>query len=182
MPTTDAALIAGTVMQSIGIDEPLPSQTYPGRATVFQALVPLAQSHVFSPGVPRRLVVFFTGREAQPITPLLLLGIRDHLSLVIVHVWAAGERLYDRSGGELPDPKYESDPTSAQALEQLATITGGRAYPERQVGQIERAARKAVGYARPRARIDAYARVALAPRVVLAGVLPLGFLLWTRNL
>jgi hypothetical protein len=182
MPTTDAALFAHTVTQSIQIDQPPPSQVYPGRATTFLALVPLTQSHFFSAGVPRRLVVVFTDGEAQPASPLLLSGIRGRMSLIFVHVWAASDRIYDRKGGRLPDPKYQPDPTSGQALDQLTTITGGRAYSEKQLGQITRASREAVGYARAEAHIDAYARVALAPWVVLVGVLPLGFLLWKRNL
>ena len=44
-----------------------------------------------------------------------------------------------------------------------------------------RAARDGVGYASTRTRVSAYARHALAPWLVLAGVVPLGFLLWRRN-
>ena len=183
LPTTDAALFARALTQSIQIDQPPPSQVYPGRATTFQALTPLAQSHFFSPGVSRRLVVVFTDGEAQPFSPSLLSGsIRGRLALVFVHVWAPGERIYDRGKRRLPDPRYRPDPSSAQALDQLAIITGGRAYSERQFGQIARAAREAVGYAHAQTRINAYARIALAGWVVLAGILPLGVLLWRRNL
>jgi hypothetical protein len=38
-----------------------------------------------------------------------------------------------------------------------------------------------VGYAGTRTHVDAYARVALAPWFVLAGMVPLAFLLWRRN-
>jgi hypothetical protein len=42
-------------------------------------------------------------------------------------------------------------------------------------------ARNAVGFAGTHQRVDAYARIPLAPWIVLAGVVPLAFLLWRRN-
>jgi hypothetical protein len=179
MPTTDPALFIRTVQQSVGIDRPPPSQIYNGRATNFSALVPLVGSHFFAQGVQRRLLVVFTDGESSPISPLVRYTLERRVSPVFVHVWAPGERIYRH--GE-PDPRYVADPTSGKALDDLAQLTGGgRAYSEHQLGQIARASRAAVGRAGTRTRIDAYARVALAPWFVLGGVVPLGFLLWRRN-
>jgi hypothetical protein len=100
---------------------------------------------------------------------------------VFVHVWAPGERIYTRAGR--PDPQYYADPASTAALDHLAVVTGGRhSFEEDQLGPVARAARDAVGYGGTRTHIDAYARVALAPWFVLAGAVPLAFLLWRRNL
>jgi hypothetical protein len=182
MPTTDVTLFARTIDQSVGIDEPPPSQRYNGRATTFMALVPLVESHFFAPGVTRRLLVVFTDGESSQISPVLQLTLQRRVAPLFVHVWSPGELIYDRDGGRRPDPIYQTDPASAAALARLATITGGRAYTETQISQVAHAARDAVGFASTRTRIDSYARISLAPWFVLGGVLPLGFLLYRRNL
>jgi hypothetical protein len=179
MPTTDSALFTRTLSESVGIDRPPPSQVYTGRATSFQALVPLVESNFFSQGVQRRLLVVFTDGESSQVSPLLTETLQRRVTPVFVHVWRDGERIYH---GKRVDPKYFADPSSMGALNQLAAITGGgRAYTEQETGQVARAARAAVGFAGTRTHVAAYARVALAPWFVLAGTLPLAFLLWRRN-
>lgn len=180
MPTTDAALFRRTLLQSVAVDSPPPSQVYSGRATTFEALLPLVDSHFYAQGVQRRLLVVFTDGESATISPYLDITLHRQVTPVFVHVWADGERIFGANGR--PDPKYRSDPGSAAALDQLAVLTGGRhSFSEQQAGQVARAAREAVGFAGTRSRVDAYARVALAPWFVLAGVVPLAFLLWRRN-
>ena len=181
MPTTDAALFAHTLAQSVAIDSPPPSQVYHGRATTFEALVPLVESHFFSNGVVRRVLVVFTDGESQPLSPIMKLTLQRRVTPVFVHVWAPHDLIYDRAHGRKPDLGYAPDPSSAEALAQLATITGGSSYSETQLPQIEHATRDAVGYASTEKRVSAYARVALAPWFVLGGILPLGFLLYRRN-
>ncbi len=179
MPTTDPSLFTRALDQSVAVDSPPPSQEYDGRATTFQALAPIVASHFFSAGVQRRLIVVFTDGEAQPTSPLLGVTLHREVTPVFVHVWSPGEQIYGRGGK--PDPRYASDPGSTAALAALATTTGGAAYGETQTRQIARAARDGVGYASMRTRVSAYARHALAPWFVLAGALPLAFLLWRRN-
>ena len=181
MPTTDAALFARALAQSVAIDSPPPSQVYHGRATTFEALVPLVESHFFSTGVVRRVIVVFTDGEAQPVSPVMKLTLQRSVATVFVHVWSPDDLLYDRDRGRQPDPGYVPDPSSAAALVQLAQLTGGNAYDETQLSQIAHATRDAVGYASTRKRVNSYARVALAPWFVLGGILPLGFLLYRRN-
>lgn len=179
MPTTDASLFTRTLAQSVGIDRPPPSQAYHlKRATSFQALVPLIGSNFYSQGADRRLLVVFTDGEASQLVPYLNITLHRRVEPLYVHVWRDGEHIY-RDGRV--DPHYVSDPTSTDALKQLATITGGSVYSEGQQGPIARAMRAAVGFGGTRSHIDAYARIALAPWLVLAGVVPLAFLLWRRN-
>jgi von Willebrand factor type A domain len=181
LPTTDRTLFERTIDQSVQIDSPPPSQLYKGRATTWDALIPLVESHFYSQGVQRRLLIVLTDGEATKISPLLQASIQRRVTPVFVHVWEPGERIY-RAGGKV-DPKYVADPTSTAALDEVARITGGtQAYQETDFNAIVHASRNAVGRAGTQARIDAYARVALAPWFVLGGILPLGFLLWRRNL
>jgi hypothetical protein len=179
MPTTDAALFARTLAQSVAVDRPPPSQAYHRkRATSFQALVPLVESNFYSQGVDRRLLVVFTDGEASQLSPYLNVTLHRRVTTLFVHVWRDGEKIY-RNGRV--DPYYVSDPTSMHALEQLASITGGRVYSDRSSAKVARAMRDVVGFGGTRAHVDAYARVALAPWFVLAGAVPLAFLLWRRN-
>jgi hypothetical protein len=180
MPTTDAAVFKNTLMESVAVNRPPPSQVYHGRATTFEALVPLVESHFYAQGVQRRLLVVFTDGESSKISPYLNITLHRRVTPVFVHVWADGERIYGPGGR--PDPKYVSDAGSAAALDRLALLTGAqRSFNEDDGGKIARVARDAVGFGGTRTHIDAYARVALAPWFVLAGILPLAFLLWRRN-
>ena len=181
LPTTDRTLFERTIDQAVQIDSPPPSQLYKSRATTWDALIPLVESHFYSQGVQRRLLIVLTDGEATKISPLLQASIQRRVTPVFVHVWQPGERIY-RAGGKV-DPKYLADPTSTDALNEVARITGGgQAYPETDFGAIVRASRNAVGRAGTQAHLNAYARVALAPWFVLGGIAPLGFLLWRRNL
>ena len=180
LPTTDGTLFARTVDQAVAVDEPPPSQVYSDRATTFAALVPLTESHFYSQGVQRRLLIVLTDGESSQVSPLLNLTLHRRVPTVLVHVWAPGERIFSSRGR--PDPKYVSDPRSWNALNALASATGGtHAFDEHDVGAIVQAARDVVGRASTRTHIAAYARIPLAPWFVLAGILPLAFLLWRRN-
>ena len=179
MPTTDPTLFDRVVLQSIAINQPPPSQPYKSRATTFAALVPLVESHFYSQGVQRRLLIVFTDGESSKVSPLLKLTLKRRVAPVFVHVWEPGERIFDHGSA---DPRYASDPQSKQALDELASITGStHSYEEHDFSAISRAAREAVGRAGTRTRIDSYARIALAPWFVLGGAVPLAFLLWRRN-
>ncbi len=179
MPTTDAALFDRTLVQSVGINEPPPSQTYRhARATNFQALVPVVSSHFFSDSVKHRLVVIFTDGEASPDLVLFGLGIGHTIKPVFVHVWAAGEHIYHHGRA---DPFYEADPTSAQFLQRAADLSSGTVVDENTFGALAAAAHRVVGNGAAVAHVDAYARIALAPWFALGGILPLGFLFYRRN-
>jgi hypothetical protein len=179
MPTTDPALFARTLAQSVGIDEPPPSQAYKHeRASNLQALVPVVSSHFFLDSTKRRLVVLFTDGEASPDLELFGLGIGRNIRPVFVHVWAPGERIYDHGRA---DPFYSSDPTSEHLLESAAKLSNGTVVGEHDFARLRSAARDIVGHGSISGRVNAYARVALAPWVALAGVFPLGFLFYRRN-
>jgi hypothetical protein len=178
MPTVDRTLFARTVDQSIAINRPPPSQAHQGRATTFEAIVPLVQSNFFSQGVQRRLLVVFTDGEAATVSPLLKLELQRRVAPIFVHVWAPDERIWTNGRA---DPNYVADPLSTDALSQLASEASGEMYDEHDVSRIERSARNAVGEAQSHAVVSGYARVPLAPWIILAAAVPLGFLLWRRN-
>src|SRR3954454_10343995 len=138
MPTVDRTLFARAVKQSVGIDRPPPSQPHPGnRATTFDAIVPLVESHFYSQGVQRRLLVVFTDGESTKVSPLLKLTLQRRVTPIFVHVWEPGEQIFKRGGRA--DPRYAADPASTPALSSLAQITDGKAFSEQDFGAIARA-------------------------------------------
>jgi len=180
LPTTDPTLFTRALTQSVAVDSPPPSQPYPGRATNFQALAPLVDSHFYSGDVQRRLLVVFTDGESTPLSDVLRATLHRRVESIFIHVWNANDRIYLPNGRI--DPNYQADPTSATTLRELADITGADAVlGEQDEKKAAHDARNAVGFAGTHRRIDAYARIPLAPWFILAGIVPLGFLLWRRN-
>ena len=181
MPTTDGALFSRTLAASVAVNSPPPSQPYRGRATTLAALVPILQTRFFDASTRHRLVVVFTDGESSRVPLSLKYQIQPTpgLTVVFVHVWGSGERIFNRGR---PDPHYHADATSSDALASFAQLIGGRELSEQQFGPLVSAADAAIGRSGTQRRVETYARIALAPWVLAMGVLPLGFLLWRRNL
>ncbi len=180
MPTTNATLLRRTLQQSIGINQPPPEQRYRGRATTFSALYPVGQSNLYSPGVRHRIFVVFTDGEFIPITSPIGYDLARAMTVhpLFVHVWSPTERIYIH--GKV-DKRYRPDPTSAGELSKFAAASGGRVYGENDIPTLTRAIRTEAGNSPVETAVLGYARVALAPWFILAGVIPLAFLLYRRN-
>ena len=181
MPTPNQVLIRRTLAQSVGIDRPPPSQVYTGRATTFSALYPIPYSNFYSPGVRHRILVVFTDGEAVPIRSAVGYELARAMTVhpLFVHVWAPTERIYVH--GRV-DPRYRPDPTSARALSRFATAADGRVFGENDLNTLAQTIRTEAGSTPVTTQVLGYARVALAPWFVLAGIIPLAFLLYRRNL
>lgn len=180
MPTPDRVLIRRTLTQSVGINRPPPSQLYSGRATTFSALYPIPYSNFYNPGVPHRILVVFTDGEARPIRSAIGYDLARAMTVhpLFVHVWAPTERIYVH--GRV-DPHYRPDPTSAGALSRFATAAHGRVFNEDQLDELTKTIKAEAGDKPVTTQVLGYARVALAPWFLLAGVIPLAFLLYRRN-
>ena len=180
MPTTDDGLVLRTLQQSVGIDRPPPSQLYPTRATSLQALFPLANGHLFAPSVTHRILVVFTDGEASPLPVGVGYALAQQVKTppLFVHVWSQTEHIYVR--GRV-DRRYVPDPSSTNVLTQFAAATHGRVFGENDMRELGRTIHERAGSTPAHTEVLGYARVALAPWILLAGVIPLGFLLWRRN-
>lgn len=179
MPTPDFALVRRTLQQSVGINEPPPSRLYRGRATTFLSLVPIANSNLFNPGVRHPILVVFTDGEASPLHGLSTTEVHAmQVPPFFVHVWSPTERVYQN--GKI-DPHYVPDPNSTQVLNQFASISRGRVFTEHDIDSLVQTIRGEAGDAPAKAAVLGYARIALAPWFLLAGIIPLGFLLYRRN-
>lgn len=180
MPTPDQALVLRTLRLSVGINRPPPSEFYKGRVPTLQSLFPIANSNLYNPGVQHPILVVFTDGETSPIHTQVGEALARSMPVhpLFVHVWAPGEQLYRH--GRL-DPKYVSDPSSGATLSTFAQASRGHVFSERSLGALVRTIRDETGNAPAHASVLGYARVPLAPWFILAGVFPLGFLLYRRN-
>jgi hypothetical protein len=181
MPTSSLALIHRTLAQSVALNEPPPSQFYKGRATHFSALFPLSNYNFYSPGVRRRILVVFTDGEATPLHGSIIFELARAMTVypLFVHVWAPTERLYVH--GQV-DPRYTPDPTSATALRRFAAAAHGRLFGEGDLHALTQTIRAEAGSSPVETKVLGYARIPLAQWFVLAGVIPLGFLIYRRNI
>ena len=180
MPTSNFSLLRRTLHQSVGIDRPPPEQRYTGRATTFAALYPVGRSNLYSPGVRHRIFVVFTDGEFVPIRGPIGYDFARAMTIhpLFMQVWAPTDRIYVH--GRV-DPSYRPDPTSAGELRRFAAASGGRVFGEDDVHGLTQEIRAEAGSSPVETSVLGYARVALAPWFVLAGVIPLGFLLYRRN-
>jgi len=182
MPTTNVGVALRTVDQSVWINQPPPSLRYHGRATTLLALAPIGEDRLFPPGVKHPILVVFTDGEEQPPPPF-----SDYSSLaqqvttppLFVHVWAPTERIYAHGR---PEADYVPDPASGAVLTQFARQAHGKVLREGDLNGMLDAIHAEAGSKPATTKLLGYARVALAPWFLLAGVIPLGFLLYRRNL
>ena len=179
-PTADPDSFASTLEFALGVDRPPSSEAGNVRATRFGALAAVASRNFFR-GADRRLVVLFTDAET---TRFNAQGIANEFSqanveLVVVRFWREGEQVFGPQGA--PEP-YEPDPASADSAQQLAEAAGGRAFDEDELDDAMRSAADAVGEGETVMRTVRTDIDPLSPYVFLVALLPLGFLLYRRNL
>jgi hypothetical protein len=179
-PTPDEGAFAGDVRRAIAVNRPPPQRFYSERATALGALEQFVTAAYFGPEARYRVLIVLTDGESQPVSPALadVLGKPPGVHVVFVHVWRSDDRIYPTS---VADPNYHPDPNSGALLEQAAAAVHGTAVSENNVGAAVAATREALGSG-PIRKVSETARVALMPWVTLAAFLPLGFVLWRRNL
>jgi hypothetical protein len=178
-PTANEQVFTATLDEAVGINRP-PPEGYSARATTFAALDTLAGTNFFDPGIKHRVVVLFTDGETAPyFTGEVRDALRGHPStdFVIVHVWRSNERIFTNNRA---NPSYRPDPTSAQDVRSLASLLGGKAFDESDIGGATSAVRSMIGSG-PLENVGVAERVTpLARWFVIAAFVPLAFLLWRR--
>ena len=179
-PTPDEGAFAADVQRAVGVDSPPPQRFYSNRATSLDALSSFVTAAYFRPRSRYRAVIVLTDGESLPVSRSLAATLRrpPGVHVVFVHIWKPDDRIYPTT---VPDPNYRPDPGSGAFLQRVASGLHGTAVSEGDVGGAAAAARAALG-AGPITKVSETARVALMPWVTLAAFVPLGFLLWRRNL
>ncbi|HEX2292831.1 MAG TPA: VWA domain-containing protein [Gaiellaceae bacterium] len=179
-PTANRDSFVSTLGYSIGVDRPASSEAGDIRATRFGAVAAVPERNFFR-GAERRLVVLFTDAETTPFDANAIADsfAQKNAQLVVVRFSREGERVFGPGG--TPEP-YETDPASAAHAQRLASAVGGRAFDEDELDDAIAAARAVVGERRAASQTVRTDIDPLAPYVFLAALVPLGFLLYRRNL
>lgn len=179
-PTADRDTFESTLRLALGVDRPPSSVAGDVRATKFESLAAVGNRNFFR-DVERRLAVVFSDAETTPFNPAFLSDAfaEGNVDLIVVRFGRPGERVYGAGGA--PEP-YAPDPGSAAAVERLASAIGGEAFHEDELDAALGAARTAVGEGETVIRSEKPDIHPLAPYVLLAALMPLGFLLYRRNL
>jgi hypothetical protein len=178
-PTLDDEVFAATVRHSLGIEQPPPNRRR-RTVTLLGALEALGTHGFFPPTPERRIAVVLSDFETDPFSAAQL-GARlrrQRIELVLVHVWDARERIY----GGLGDAGYRPDPASRRTVSRLAEAANGQAFGETDARRAEAALRRQLGSGTREPRWQERSRTELAPWLALAALVPLGVILWRRNL
>jgi hypothetical protein len=181
LPSADEGAFRSVVTKAIGIERPAPTRGVMERITTLAALDAVATANFFSPEATHRLVVFLSDTETRPFDEDETGRVFEehHIRALVVRFWHPAERVYVRGTAELG---YRPDPSSALYAGVLAELTRGRAVTEGKLGAAVAAARQMLGTGPTLSAGEEGGSYSLAPYAALLGVVPLGFLLWRRNL
>jgi hypothetical protein len=180
-PTGDDEVFTATLEESTDIEQP-PPRGYDEVGTLFAAFDTLGSGTFYRPNVRRRLAIVLTDGESRPFDAVDLreqLALAPHVTFLIVRIGDSGDRIY--IDGK-PERAFVADRAGPIRAEQLATATGGRVFGESDTDGVVDAARKALGSGDEIEQGRTLRVVALGSWFVLAALLPLGFLLWRRNI
>jgi hypothetical protein len=180
-PTTDRDTFDLTVHKVIGIERPPPADAFSTRITTLGSIARVVNSNFYDPTTTKRLLVVFTDGETKPFTDASIGTVFRQppgLRSIFVRIWGAHEHVYN---GPTRDPLYRPDPTSAVYIRQLAATAGGTALEGSDFGRLLRRARADLGHGPTRVVGNERRELALAPYLAALCFLPLGFVLWRRN-
>jgi hypothetical protein len=179
-PTANQPLIDQVLNRVIGIDQPPPS-SIERISTFFSALVDLGPQGYFSVRVPHRLAVVFSDMETDEFDPSVLQSslAASRVGLILVRFSRPGEAIFRPKRG--PDPGYAPYVLNLSTVDSLAAVSaGGRLFGEHDLGAVAHATRAYLGHGPTVQAGPSRKTVRLGPYAVLAGVLPLFFLLRRR--
>lgn len=172
LPDADPSVFDNTMRAAVLSEEP-PPEDENVIATTLGALGALGTQNYFTPAAKVRLVVVLTDGESRPFdagSVAHALGAGPGIKLVLVHISAAGELVYD---GSTPESGYREPPDSGQALSLLADAAGARVFSESSLGAAGRDERTLVGTGPTVVEGRTQTTRALAPYVLLLALLPL---------
>jgi hypothetical protein len=180
LPTVNQAAFNKTVASTMSIDNPPPLQRSNRVASTFDALRVIPGRNFFAPQASKRLLIYLTDGESRTYDPRRMrAAFAGNTALFVVHFWEPQERIFRANGA--PDPQYEADSASGDAVRALAEATRGRAFDEDELDAVVAAAREFVGEGKASPLGKDPSRTSLAPYLFLGAFVPLGFLLWRRN-
>jgi hypothetical protein len=180
-PSADRDVFEATLTRSLDIEQPPPRTAFATVATNLEALATIRTHRYFSPTARKRLLVVLTDGESQPISGARLASLLRKppaIEVVFVHLWHADELVFSEGA---PERQYRPDPSSRVVLDGIARSVSGFVYTEEQLHAATQKARELVDTGPTVVRGEQGRRVALAPYLAAALLVPLGLLLWRRD-
>ena len=180
-PTGNDEVFTASLEDGLTIGQP-PPRGYDRVGTLFAAVDTLASGTFYSSTVEHRVAIVLTDGESRPFDVNDLrqtLAAGPPVDFVIVRIWSSRDRVWV---GDTSVADYSPDPTGEQRTEELARATGGEIFSPGDIDGIVDAVRSAVGSGPEVERGQLLRVVGLGQWLALAALLPLGYLLWRRNL
>ena len=179
-PTVDQRVFRETAREALGIERPPPSTSFGTNVTTLDALGAVPTLAFFKPATKKRALVVFTDGESQAVSTLATdFAGEPRIDVTLVQMGDASERIWE-SG--VVEARYTPDPAAAETLAAAVAAVEGRVLQEGQVSEAATAVRSALGTGPTTPRRIEGNRQALMPYVALLTVIPLGFVLYRRNL
>lgn len=180
-PSADQRVFEMTLTHSLAIERPPPRSTLATSATRLESLASIRTQRYFSPSARKRLLLVLTDGETQPVSGPRLRSLFRRppvIDVVFVRFWQEDERVFT---GGAPEPEYRPDASSGAVLAGVAESVSGSVYSEAKVDAAARKARRLIGSGRVVARGEYGGRIALAPYLAAAALVPLALLLARRD-
>lgn len=180
-PTGNDEVFTASVEDALTLGQP-PPRGYDKVGTLFASVDTFGSGTFFSAGTKHRVAIVLTDGESRPFDVADLrqtLATGPPVTFVIVRIWSSRDRVWI---GKTPAADYRADPLSERRTEDLARATGGKVFAPGDIDGIVGAVRKAVGSGPVVERGQLLRVVGLGRWFALAALLPLGYLLWRRNL
>jgi len=199
-PTADEMAFTGTVDRALGVLKP-PPPAFGVTATTFDPLAALRDQGFFGPSTRHRVAVLFTdgesttyfpqnvgerlsGAQPAPLTPGLFgqqqqQQVEAPVKLLVLRFGGARDRIYKADGSV--DPGYRPDLRAPEIVAELARDAHGFAFDADQLGAAKRTLRGAVGTGPRSAHTTTMKTTRLAVYAAVLALLPLGLLVWRRN-
>jgi hypothetical protein len=183
-PTDDAGVFGAVLDRAVGIDRPPPA-AYNVTATTLGALTALVNRNFYTSAAERRVVVVFTDAESRPFAAASIGQLFQRapgIDPVFIRYGNLQERVFALDGGT--ESGYSPHPNAAVIVRALAGATGGRAFDEgsSSPGRVADTVRALIGSGETEVNEEDRREVPLAPYLAALAFLPLGILIWRRNL
>lgn len=180
-PTGNDEVFTATVEDALAVGQP-PPRGYDDVGTLFAAVDTFASGTFFSPSAEHRVAIVLTDGESRPFdVPLLkeTLAAGPPVSFVVLRFGSDRDRVW---AGGTPVRDYRPERTAEQRTADLVGATNGTEVSSGNIDGVVRAVRDAVGRG-PQVEGGQLLRViGLGTWFALASLVPLGYLLWRRNL